>query len=377
MEDDFLLMNPGPVPLEQKIRDAMSLPMISHRSEEFEKIYNECSNLLNDVFQTDNDILIFNSSGSGAMEAGVSNLIKPDDVVVSLVNGKFGRRFRRISERYTNSLREINVRWGDSFSLEEIDKVVDKDVDAVTMVHNETSTGILNPVSEVAEIAEENGALFIMDGVTSIGGDDVRIDDWGVDVAVVGSQKCIGAPPGLSALSISKEAKNKLDSSNSPFYLDGQRHLEKLQDNQTPYTSSISLFRGLREALRIIKEEGLGKRIERHRRLSKLIRESVTTMGLNLFADLKKGSQYSNTVTAIDLPEGTSDKDILSSMKKRNISISGGQAHLGGEIIRIATMANITDNDVLRVIKALQEILEEKIEIEGNGVEVAEDILSQ
>ncbi|MFB6283853.1 MAG: alanine--glyoxylate aminotransferase family protein [Halobacteria archaeon] len=376
MRDDFLLMNPGPVPLPERVREAMSETMVSHRSSDFEEVYTECKELLEDVFQTDDDVLIFNSSGSGAMEAAIANTCGEDDVVVSLVNGKFGRRLRRIAERYAGEVRELDIDWGESFDLDEVRELVDEDVDAVTMVHNETSSGVLNPAEEVGQISDGNDALFLMDGVTSIGGDDVPVDDWKVDVAIVGSQKCLGAPPGLSAVAISDDAKVEVDGEEAPFYFDIDKHLGKLPDDQTPFTSSVSLFRGLREALRIIDEEGMDERVERHRKLSRAVREAIRAWGVELFADLREGSDYSNTVTGFVIPEETSDEEIRGTLSERGISISGGQAHLGGDIIRIATMANCGEEEVLRVVGEIQDVLEDSdFQVDGDGVKAAEEVL--
>ncbi|MDY6765071.1 MAG: alanine--glyoxylate aminotransferase family protein, partial [Halobacteria archaeon] len=346
MEDDFLLMNPGPVPLEDRIREAMSAPMVSHRSPDFERVYRECRDGLQQVFQTQNDIAIINGTGTAALETAVSNCVDRGDRVVSLVNGKFGRRLRRISERYSDDVRSVDVEWGEPLNIEDVENHLEQGVDVVTMVHNETSTGILNPAPEVGRLAQEHDTMFIMDGVTSIGGDDGPVDKWGVDLAIVGSQKCLGAPPGLSALSVSENAKEWIESEKAPFYLDLKRHLSKAEDNQTPYTSSVSLFRGLREAIRIIQEEGLKSRVKRHRKLSRTVREAATEMGLELFPRLNDVSDYSNTVTAIEIPDETSDEEIRGGLGERNISISGGQAHLGGDIVRIATMGNVHESDV-------------------------------
>jgi aspartate aminotransferase-like enzyme len=249
------------------------------------------------------------------------------------------------------------------------------------MVHNETSTGILNPVKEVGKLAMQHDAVFVLDCITSIGGDEVPVDRLGVDIAIVGSQKCLGTPPGLSAISVSEKALDMIRNNPSrPYYMDLLAYKKSYEKKQTPYTPALPLFFGLKEALEVIREEGMARRIERHRILSKAVRTAVTSLGLSLFPELNEVSNYSNTVTAINIPlaSGITDEQIRGGMKKKGVVVAGGQEKLKGKIFRIATMGNITDSDVLRTIEALEQVLKEHKFIEGEekGTEAAKEVLA-
>ncbi|MBA5942615.1 MAG: alanine--glyoxylate aminotransferase family protein [Methanophagales archaeon] len=410
-----LLMIPGPVPVIPRIREAMSRPMISHRSDEFSAIYGEIVDDLKRLFQTKNDLFVLSGSGTCAMEAAVGNLTgitsaningtektKPQSSVVTIVNGKFSERFQEIAVRYAgrDAVTPVRFNWGDPIELEEVKKALEKSSDPevkananananatrkiVTMVHNETSTGMLNPAREVGKLARKHDAVFVLDCITSIGGDDVRVDEFGADIAIVGSQKCIGMPPGLAALSISERAWDLIaENRNRPYYQDLLAYKKSFGkgegQRQTPYTPALPLFFALHEALKVIKEEGMAKRIERHRRLSNAVRTAISRLGLYLFPTLNEATDYSNTVTAIKTPlaAGITDELLRGGMRKKGVIISGGQEELKGKIFRIATMGNITETEVLRTIAALEEVLAENnfIERVGNGLEAAEEVL--
>ncbi|MGA9401099.1 pyridoxal-phosphate-dependent aminotransferase family protein [Haladaptatus sp.] len=367
MREDFLLLNPGPVPLARDVRQAMSEPMVSHRSAEFESVYEDAQNGLDYVFErssldgtptteSDGTSLIFNGTATMAMEAAVANLAGEDDEVVSVVNGKFGRRFKRIADRYAN-VTPVAFDWGQSIDPEAVAEAVTDDTKVVTMVHNETSTGLLNPVAEVGEIAAEHDAYFVVDGVTSLGGDEFLIDEWNVDVAVTDAQKALAAPPGTSAMYATPRAQEAFDGESAPFYEDLEWHLRKADSHQTPFTSAVPLFRGLALAVGHIEDEGMPERIARHRRQSSAFRAAFTTMGLSMFPERNDASEYSNTLTAISLPASVRENptDFFDTVTERGASISGGQAHLGGEIFRVSNMGNLSDEQILRGVRTIGE----------------------
>ncbi|MFC4448663.1 pyridoxal-phosphate-dependent aminotransferase family protein [Halorussus aquaticus] len=370
MREDFLLLNPGPVPVTRDVRQAMNEPMVSHRSAEFEAVYERAQDALDYVFTestldgsstaSDGTSLIFNGTATMAMEAAVANLVGDGGNVVPLVNGKFGRRFKRIADRYA-SVDPVETTWGQSIDLDAVEATVDDDTDVVTMVHNETSTGLLNPVEEVGEIAAEYDATFVVDGVTSIGGDEFRIDDWNVDVAVTDAQKCLAAPPGTSAMYATEAAQERFDGDAAPFYEDLDWHLRKADSHQTPFTSAVPLFRALAVAVENIEEEGMAERIERHRRQSRAFREAFTAMGLDLFAERNEATEYSNTLTGVALPTHTRENPdaFFDAIEERGVSISGGQAHLGGEIFRVSNMGNLSSEQILRGVRTIGEAFEE------------------
>ncbi|WP_458208391.1 pyridoxal-phosphate-dependent aminotransferase family protein [Haladaptatus sp. NG-SE-30] len=370
MREDFLLLNPGPVPLARDVRSAMSEPMVSHRSSEFESVYERAQDGLDYIFErssldetpttTDGTSLIFNGTATMAMEAAVANLAGSDDEVVAVFNGKFGRRFKRIADRYAN-VTPVGFDWGQSIDPDAVREAVSDDTKVVTMVHNETSTGLLNPVAEVGEIVAEHDTYFVVDGVTSLGGDEFLVDEWNVDVAVTDAQKCLAAPPGTSAMYATPRAQEAFDGESAPFYEDLEWHLRKADSHQTPFTSAVPLFRGLALAVEQIVDEGMPERIARHRRQSKAFRSAFTAMGLSMFPERNDVSEYSNTLTAIALPAGIrEDPDaFFDAVTERGVSISGGQAHLGGEIFRVSNMGNLSSEQVLRGVRAIGEAFHE------------------
>ncbi len=398
MREDFLLLNPGPVPLARAVREAMAEPMVSHRSAEFEAVYERAADDLEYVFThstpdgestasddesrasdgesrandgestankgestaADGRPLILNGTATMAMEAAVANLVGRGDEVVALVNGKFGRRFSRIADRHA-SVTSVEVPWGESLSIDAVADAISPNTDLVTMVHNETSTGLLNPVEAVGEIAAAHDAHFVVDGVTSIGGDEFRIDDWHVDVAITDAQKALAAPPGVSALYATGDALDAFDGERAPFYEDLDWHRRKADADQTPFTSAVPLFRALAVAVKNIREEGLPARIARHRRQAAAFRAGFAAMGLERFPEPTGETELSNTVTAISLPAAVRENSdaFFDAVADRGVSISGGQAHLGGEIFRVSNMGGLSDQQILRGVRTVGEALDE------------------
>ncbi|AIY89692.1 pyridoxal-phosphate-dependent aminotransferase family protein [Geoglobus acetivorans] len=355
MVRDDLLMIPGPVKLHERIIKAMSSQMISHRSRDFEEVFEYCKNAIKPLFGTSGDIAIISGSGTAGMEAAVASFSKVKKITV-VDNGKFGERFAKIGARYTE-VDHLRFEWGSSVDLGKVEESLANGSEAIAFVHNETSTGILNPAREIAKIARKYDALVIMDGITSVGGDEVRMDEWGIDVAVVGSQKCIGAPPGLAAVAINERAWD-FYSESVPYYLDLRAYVKKAESNQTPYTPAVPLFLAFAEALRIIEEEGIENRIERHRKFARATRVWAENAGLELFPALNEHSSYSNTVTAIKMPDGIADRDLRGTLREEyGITISGGQEHLKGRIFRIGHMGNVTKRDLVATLSAIEDIL--------------------
>jgi aspartate aminotransferase-like enzyme len=371
-EEEFLLLNPGPVPVTSDVLESMAEPMVSHRSTEFETVYERAQDGLEYVFTESSlsgastvddpdagETLVFNGTATMAMEAAVTNLAGPADEVVSLVNGKFGRRFARIAERHAESTR-VETDWGESIPMDAVADAVTDDTEVVTMVMNETSTGLLNPVSGVGRIARDHDVTFVVDGVTSIGGDAFHVDDWGVDVAITDAQKALAAPPGTSAMYVGPRAIDRIDGESAPFYEDLDWHIRKADQHQTPFTSAVPLFRSLAVAVEQIESEGMPARIRRHRRQAAAFRDGFQAMGLDLFPDCRGATVYSNTVTAVSLPDevyGDDADDLFDGVDERNVSISGGQAHLGGQIFRVSNMGQLTSPQVERGVRVVGEAM--------------------
>jgi aspartate aminotransferase-like enzyme len=349
---------------------------INHRGSEFGSLYAECVQILKPLFGTTADLFILSGSGTAAMEAAVANFGR-DRKIASLVNGKFGERLFKISQRYGTAM-EIESAWGTPLNLELLETQLEEGAEVVTLVHNETSVGIKNPAEEVGRLARKHDALFIMDGITSIGGDEVESDRWGVDLALVGSQKCLAAPAGLSAISVSKRAWDRI-SEKRPYYLDlaAYRKSASAIPMETPYTPAVPLFFALQEALWMVEKEGISARIERHRRLSRAVREAAVTWGLSLFPTLDDNHAYSNTVTAIRYPSGIKDSDLRGSVKKMGIEIAGGQDSLKGKIFRIGSMGAVSAPEILATLAAVEHALRKLgYPVQGNGVDAACGVLS-
>lgn len=351
----MLLMIPGPVQVHERIIRAMCRQMIGHRSAEFGEILKFCAEVMKEVFKTKGDIFFISGSGTAGLEAAIASFSNSAKFV-TLENGKFGERLGEIAEKYAE-VERLSFEWGKPIDLEKLKIALEKGANVVAFVHNETSTGMLNPAEEIARIAKKFGALTIMDAITSAGGDYVKMDEWGVDVAIVGSQKCIGAPPGIAIVAVNEKAW-EFYNPRCPYYLDLRAYKKKFSELQTPYTPAIPLFFALEEALKIIKEEGIEKRILRHRKMGKAVREWAVNAGLKLFPEPDGKAEYSNTVTAIKIPNGITERELRDELRREyGILISGGQDRVKGKIFRIGTMGNIGKFEVIATLSAIEDIL--------------------
>ncbi len=376
--NDHLLMIPGPTMVSSRVLKAMSKPVVNHRSVIFGDILDETCEMMSEIFQTENESYILTGSGTAAMEAAIENILEKQDKILNVVGGKFGERFMNIVKSHGGSPVELKVEWGEAVNPEDVKEILEKDdeIKAVTLVHNETSTGVANPIEEVGEIVADYDALYIVDTVSSLGGDDVAVDDYGIDICVTGSQKCLAAPPGLSAITISDDAWDIIARTKShTYYLDLKKYRKYAasEPTETPYTPSVSLMYGMHEALKVVMEEGLESRIKRHAVSAKATREGIKALGLELFS---KEDVSSNTVTAINLPEGVSDKDLRGTMRdKYKIELAGGQDHLKGNVFRIGHMGNVTHREIITTISSLEMTLRELgFDIcMGDGVAAAEE----
>jgi len=375
MEKEPLLMLPGPVPMPERVRAAMMRQAINHRGKEFSAVYADCVRILKTAFGTGNDLFVISGSGTAAMEAAVGNFGRGRKIAC-LVNGKFGERLYKISQRY-GAAQEIGSEWGTPLDLGKLEEALSAGAEMVTLVHNETSAGIRNPAEKIGRMARTHDALLVMDGITSIGGDEVKADAWGADVVVVGSQKCLAAPAGLSAVSVSSRAWERMTEPR-PFYLDlaAYRKSASAKLMETPYTPAVPLFMALREACLIMEEEGLSARIARHRLMADAVRAAARAWGLPLFPKIDSDHAYSNTATAITLPPGIEDADLRGTVKKMGIEIAGGQDHLKGKIFRIGSMGAVSAPEVLATLAAVQYALKAQgYAVKDDGVMAAAGVL--
>ncbi len=358
MTEPPLLMIPGPVPTSEQMRSALAKKMINHRGNEFKGIFKECQELLQEFFGTANDVVIVSGSGTASMEMAVSNVVGPNDTAVCLHNGSFGERFDEITRGFTSNVHSVSMGWGEPFGLSRVESVIDESVDVVTMVHAETSVGLVNPVEAVSEIVRDSGALFVVDCITSVGCEPVQVDNWGVDLGVTASQKAIGAPPGLSAITVSDQAERAIKNDVSSYYLNLASHLDRASDCQTPTTCSVPLYQALREGLTQIASQGLDASIARHARFAAAIREGLGALGLEPFPSVNEESSFTNGVVVSNVPDDLTANEIVSGLEERGVIIKTGIGPVTEDVIRIGTMGAISEKDVLRTVRELGAVLE-------------------
>lgn len=353
--EDIVFMIPGPVKIHPRVVRSMTTPVINHRGAEFKEVNAELLQLTKYLFQTSGEVCILSGSGTAGLEGAVSSLLRKEDKVLNIVSGKFGERFYDISKIFAEPTR-LDLPWGRALDLDRIAEELERDdYRAVTFCHNETSTATTNQAKELAGLARKRDAFVIMDGITSVGGIETRIDEWGIDVTVVGSQKCVAAPAGLAIVAVSKRAYDELHDSGS-YYTKLKKHIDELRDeSNTPYTPAIPLFLALREALRMLKEEGLENRINRTARLAEACRSAVEGLGLELFAEREVAS---NTVTAINYPADVEDGKFRKILRDEyRVIVAGGQAQLKGKIFRIGHMGICSMSDLAATFAAVEATL--------------------
>lgn len=374
--DKNYLLTPGPTPVLPEALEAMARPIIHHRTPQFQAILKEVEENLKYVFQTKNDVLILAASGTGAMEAAVSNLLSPGDRAIVVRAGKFGERWAELCVSYGVEVIPIDVEWGKSVDPESIRKILDEGrIKAVYTTLCETSTGTSTDIEKLAGIVKDTQAVLIVDAISALAAVPLKTDEWGVDVVVSGSQKGLMIPPGLAFISLSQKAWELAKTSTLPkFYFDLSAYKKSMAKDDTPYTPAVNLIIGLNETLRAIKEEGLESILSRHRKHARAVRNAVKTIGLELFSP----DAYSDAVTAVKVPDGIDGAKLVKTMRdKYGVGIAGGQAELKGKIFRIATMGYITASDLKVCIATLETVLLEmgySFE-KGTGVRALEDTL--
>jgi alanine-glyoxylate transaminase/serine-glyoxylate transaminase/serine-pyruvate transaminase len=340
----------------------MAHPLVGHLDPQFIELMNEVQEMLRFVFQTGNHLTIpVSGTGSAGMEAALCNLIEPGDSVLVGVNGYFGERLCDMAGRYGGEVRRLERPWGDVFSIEDIEEAIrQKPAKLVILVHAETSTGVLQPLEGLADIVHRSGGLLVIDCVTSLGGLPVTIDEWGVDVAYSGTQKCLSCPPGLAPLTFGPRALEALHQRKTPvanWYLD-LGMIEKYWGSERTYhhTAPISMVYALRESLRLIYEEGLEGRFERHRTNAALLWEGLEALGLQLHVPVDNRLP---TLTTVLIPDGTEDRSVRKRLlNEYNIEIAGGLGAFKGRVWRIGLMGySSRPEHVLLLLSALEGVL--------------------
>jgi aspartate aminotransferase-like enzyme len=375
--DKKYLFSPGPTMLPPEVLLKMAEPIMHHREPEFEKMMEEIRKGLKSLFQTKNEVMVFTSSGTGAMEGAVSNILAKGNKALVVRGGKFGERWGEICKVYGVEFVPIDVEWGKAVRPEQIRHALAENpsIRAVYTQATETSTGVKHPIREIAGIVGKYpDTVLVVDAITGIGVFDLPMDAWNLDVVISGSQKALMLPPGLSFAALSEKAWTFVERSNLPkYYFDFKRELKSTQKNQSSTTPAVSLFVGLRESLRMIQEEGLEALFRRHKKLAEATWAAVKALGLELFA----ADAPSEAVTAVKIPEGIDGVKLQKLFFERfGITVAEGQDRAKGKIIRIAHLGYYDRLDMIMVISALEMLLKQMgypFEL-GKGVRAAEEV---
>ncbi|MEA4925242.1 MAG: alanine--glyoxylate aminotransferase family protein [Syntrophomonadaceae bacterium] len=374
------LLIPGPTPIPLRVARAMDRPMINHRGPEFKTIIEEVVAGVKKIYRTRDYVLIYPASGTGGLEAAVSNFICPGDKVLAISIGVFGNRFAEIASKFGAKVEKMEFAWGSGADPERVKARIDQDkngeIKAVLITHNETSTGAFNDIKSIRAAMGDHPALIMVDAVSGLAAIDLRMDEWRLDVVVSGSQKAFMIPPGLSFMAFNEKALQvQKQNPNRRYYWDVGMGLEYQEKGQTAFTPPISLYFGLQEALRMMLEEGLENILIRHANYRDMIRTGIRAMGLELFTEDKYASP---AVTSIRAPQGIGANQIRKYMlEEYNTILAGGQQSLDDVIFRLGHLGYIRELDLVSVLAALELTLVKfkyKLEL-GAGVRAAQEIV--
>lgn len=374
------LLIPGPTPIPLRVARAMDRPMINHRGPEFRTIIEEVTAGVKKVYRTKENLLIYPGSGTGGLEAAVVNFISPGDKVLAISIGVFGDRFAEIAARFGARVEKMDFAWGSGADPEQVKDRINQDkngeIKAVLITHNETSTGAFNDIKTIRQAMGEHPALFMVDAVSGLAALDLRMDEWGLDVVVSGSQKAFMIPPGLNFLAFNQKALQvQQGNTNSRYYWDVGIGLKYQEQGQTAFTPPISLYYGLQEALKMVKEEGLENILIRHANYRDMVRASVREMGLELFTEDRFAS---SAVTSIRAPKEIGANRIRKYMLEEfNIILAGGQQSLDDVIFRLGHLGYVRELDIISVLAALElTLVKFKFELNlGAGIKKAQEML--
>ncbi len=377
MRDKAYLMIPGPTPVPPSVTGAMTAPIIGHRSGDFQVLHSDIIAKLQKLFQTQNEIYVLTSSGTGGMESAVANTVSPGDKVLTLVGGKFGERWTELCRAYGAEVIEENFEWGTCVDPQVVKErlTANPDIKIVFATQNETSTAVVNDIESIGKIVHETPALLVVDGVSGVGGIEIKVDQWHVDILTTGSQKSLMLPPGLAVQSISAKAWKVIEENKSPrYYFDLRKARKQYAKWNTTYTPAVSLFIGLNAALDMMLAEGMDNVYARHQLLRDATRAALRALGLKLVVD---DAYASPVVTSVWAPEGVGADDIRKVLlKEYGITFAGGQAQLKNKIMRIAHMGYADKMDVIIAIAGLEMALVRigyQVEL-GAGVKAAQQV---
>lgn len=354
-------MLPGPTNVPERVMRAMITPMINHRSDDFVELYEDAVEKTKKVFQSEGEAVLLSASGTGAVEASVINLIKKGDKVIIPVNGEFSGRLAQVLEGAGASVVKLETKPGENATFDSIKEAFDnnKDVKAFYCVWNETSTGtMIKYLDKIKNLTARNDAYYVVDGVSIIGGEEFPMDKWGVDVAMTGAQKAFAAPPGISPIVVNARTQKYMNANPpSTMYFNLSRYFKYYEEaKHTPFTPALPLLYAYREAMNVILEEGLDKRIRRHRICSDALYSGLSAIGLTPFA---KEDARSTVVVALNYLDGLEDKTFRNTLaEKFRVLVAGGFGNLKGKVFRVGCMGEVNRYHVMRTISSIGSTLE-------------------
>ena len=361
MDRPEIILAPGPTPIPPEVYLAQGSPLVYHRGPGFGKLMRDVTARLKELYRTEKaDVLLMTSSGTGGLESTIENCFSPGDEVFVPLAGFFADRWMKLAKAHGLTVRTIEYEWGRRIRPEDVAAALaEHPVKAVLLTQSETSTGVIQPIEELARVANEAGALVIVDAVSSLGAVPFEFDAWGIDVAVGGSQKALSASPGIAFVAISARAWEAHETASlSRFYFDWSiyRKFAELPNPENPWTPAISVMQGLQAALELYFQDGVDAALARHRMLSRAVKEGATALGLDLFGE---GLEDNWTVTAIRAPEGL-DADTISDRIRADFGcvLAPGQGPLKGKVFRIGHFGYFSELDIIRGLAALERTLE-------------------
>jgi len=353
-------MLPGPTNVPERVMRAMYVPMINHRSDDFVQLYEPCVEKTKQVFKTEGEAVCLSASGTGAVEASVVNLIKKGDKVIIPVNGEFSSRLAQMIEWAGGETIKVETPPGQSPTYDQIKEAFDnnKDIKAFYCVWNETSTGtMIKYLDKIKDLTSRNDSFYIVDGVSIVGGEELEMDKWGVDIAMTGAQKAFACPPGISPICLNARTKKyMIDNPPNTMYFNLPRYFKYYEESKhTPFTPALPLLYAYREALDIILEEGLDARIKRHRVCSDALYSGLSAIGLTPFA---KEDSRSTVVIGLNYLEGLEDKVFRNTLaEKFRVLVAGGFGNLKGKVFRVGCMGEVNRYHVMRTISSISSTL--------------------
>lgn len=378
---ETLLLTPGPTPVPKEINEAIQLPMVGHRSADFENIAKTAFTSLKKIFGSTNDVMVLTSSGTSVLEASMLNIVNPDDHFVVIVSGAFGNRFKQIAETYYQNVHVFNVAWGEAVNIDAFKNYLSNLNETITAVfcqYCETSTGVLHPVGQIGYAIKsfDPDIYFVVDGVSCIGAVDANMERDNIDVLISGSQKAIMLTPGLAFVAYNDRALERFQEVKTPrFYLDLTKYHSSLIQHSTPFTPNVALFRALNRYSALIENEGFEHVIKRHNIIKQALRTALKALDLDL---LVQSQDASPTVTAF-IPKDSAELKYIKDSLKANyrITIAGGQGKLKGQILRIGHMGKVSPFDILSVVAALETILSDyrKMNYIGKGMKAYMEVI--